>query len=384
MRVEPKSRRGFLCRRRLWTLCFLAGALVSVVVPACKANSVYDADLYVADNEEDAEDTLSTSLSVCDCNYWVRVRWRAGEWSPNPPDSRDNPFDIEIWQPGATHGDGTKIWSQYGIADVDPAWQQKVGKVTHSSALAAGTHEIRAYVHRVGTDDWERSNKCTVTVYGSCTQAYKYAWSQKHVSDLIGISSTIKTRYGALCCEGFEDEGTFSAAACHVVKEPNDPNNPMHWAEMGYERKRWGGSTQIKTYLYVRMHGDTSHSNYDDANAPGEGSSHSYNCELDKSTGKWTFYYDGSYYIDFTDTYWQSNMGGQAVWQGEIYHTENDMAGTSGNKCNFTNCQYKQDGGSYQSAGLNAGDLHSSDSSEWGAEYVNVGAFNIWDKDPLW
>ena len=158
-----------------------------MIVPACKANEVWKAELYVADNGPDAQDTISTSVSVCDCNsYWFRVRWKAGESSSSPPDARDNPFDVEIWEPGATHGDGTKIWSKYNIADVDPGWQQEVDDITSTP----GTHEIHAYVHRVGTDMWKRTNKCTVKVV-EVDKIEIYAGDPATWHDVTGISPRV-------------------------------------------------------------------------------------------------------------------------------------------------------------------------------------------------
>ena len=70
-------------------------------------------------------------------------------------------------------------------------------------------------------------------------------------------------------------------------------------------------------------------------------------------------------------------------WPGELKNKEDDMPGTSGDKCNFTECQYRVDGAAYVDAGFAAGDIHTSDASEWGAERVSDTAFNIWDKKPL-
>lgn len=193
---------------------------------------------------------------------------------------------------------------------------------------------------------------------------------------MIGVSCTIKTRYGELCCEYFSDEATFSAAVCGT-RDVNDG-----WSEAGYDRRRFGGSTTIKTHRYVWVEGSGSWYEFDDPNAPSGGTSHSYKCELDKSTGEWTFYFDDTAWISHTDTYWK-HAGASALYWGEIYHVENDMPGTSSFKCNFTNCRYKIDGGSYQSAGLTAANVISDDLNEWGAGYVDPNSFNIWDKYPL-
>ena len=58
------------------------------------------------------------------------------------------------------------------------------------------------------------------------------------------------------------------------------------------------------------------------------------------------------------------------------------MVGTSSAKCNFTDCQYSTNWGTFQSASIGTGDLHTDDSSEWGIERVSSTAFNVWDKNP--
>jgi len=373
MRVGPKNEPGFFCRRRCWTVSLLAGGLLGIMLCGealgCEVHTV---ELYVADNEVDAQDTFSTSISICDCAYWVRVRWRANE-SGRGGDPYDGPFDVEVYE------GTTKIDYSYNVPDVDPGWQQEVYEINSPpSALEVGTHTIKAKARRKESGGWKwSSNQCTVTVYGSCAQEGRwYAKADKWVSDVIGISCTIKTRYGKLCCEGFSDEGTFSAAACGI------PDVNGKWAEAGYDRRRFNGSTTIKNHRYVWVEGSGSWCKFDDVNAPGEGTTYSYKCELDKSTGEWTFYFDGTPWISHTDSYWK-HPGDAVAYQGEICHIENDMPGTSGNRCNFTSCEYKKDGGGYQSAGLTVAHVNSDDPNEWGAEYVDPNSFNIWDKNPL-
>lgn len=384
MRVGPKNEQGFLWRRKFWTLCFVTGALVGVVVPTCKANEVTKAELYLADNKADAQGSTDTSLSVCDCNYWVRVRWRAGETSPNPPDSRDNDFHIEIWQPGESRGDGVKIWSKYNIGDIDPGWQQVVGEVNHPNALETGTHNIRAYVNRDDTSLWKRSNKCTVTVYGSCTQGYRYVWAEKGDANLVGVQATIKTRYGKLCCEPFGTNAAHSDAYVNIdFADANAPHG-LRWGQTGYKKGRLVGSTNTYKCRYWETWGTKRYYNYDCDNPPAEGSFHTYCVEFDNSTGEWTFYQDGVPWDSKTDTFWVGKTCERAVWVGEIYNVEDDMPGTSSNRCNFTSCQYKKAGVGDANAGfVDPNSYHTSDANEWAWEHVSVTAFNIWDQEPL-
>ncbi len=139
----------------------------------------------------------------------------------------------------------------------------------------------------------------------------------------------------------------------------------------------------IKKYRYAEMNGSTYKVNYDSANAPAEGSTHTYQCDLDKSNGKWTFSYDGTKWQTYADNGWKNKTGDDMQYNGEIYNKEDDMPGTSANKCSFTECQYREQGKAYQDAGFAVGDIKSDDASEWGVERVSSKAFNIWDKKPL-
>ncbi|MBN1843971.1 MAG: Ig-like domain-containing protein [Deltaproteobacteria bacterium] len=216
----------------------------------------------------------------------------------------------------------------------------------------------------------------------TCTAGRKYAYGKESVADVIGIKGKIKTRYGKVCCE---DEGCSTTDAYHVVYAniTNDAGASMIWAQTGYGRERNGGSTAIKTYRYAEMNGSGYKVNYDNSNAPAEGATHTYQCDLDKSTGKWTFSYDGTEWQTFSDNGWKNKTGTVAQWVGEIYNKEDDMPGTTDSKCSFTDCQYQCDGGAYQDTGFTVGDMITSDASEWGVERVSDTEFNIWDKNPL-
>lgn len=220
---------------------------------------------------------------------------------------------------------------------------------------------------------------CTCTPHGGGGRYYTHAG--KVVASVIGASTKIKTRYGKVCCE---DEGCSTVSAYHVVYV-NVSNNSgaTKWAQSGFGRERTAGSAAIKSYRYAEMNGNAYKVNYDTSNAPAEGSVHQYECNLNKTTGKWTFLYDGTAWENFADDFWKGTTGTDVQWTGEIFNKEDDMPGTSGNKCSFTNCKYHKEGTAYADAGLVAGDVRSDDNAEWGAEHVSGTAFNIWDKSPL-
>lgn len=222
---------------------------------------------------------------------------------------------------------------------------------------------------------------CTDTVevkVCTCTPGRKYAYGRKSETKVIGIKATIKTRYGKVCCE---NEGCSTDTGYHVVYA--NISNGGSWAQSGYGRERNAGSAAINTYRYAEMNGSTYKVNYDTGNAPAEGSSHTYQCDLDRARGKWTFSQGGTAWQTYADNGWKNKTGTVAQWVGEIFNKEDDMPGTAGDKCSFTNCQYRLQGKSYKDADLTAGDMITDDASEWEAEWISGTAFNIWDKKPL-
>lgn len=213
----------------------------------------------------------------------------------------------------------------------------------------------------------------------TCTSMNRYASATKVVANLNAAKAKIKTRYGKLCCEK-EGCGTSHALHCTYVNISNE-SGAVKWAQSGYGRERNAGSAAIAADQYAEINGDGYR--IIKVPAPAEGSVHEYKIELDPATGKWSFYFDGTRWQTLADPFWNGKRGTSVQWTGEIHNKEDDMSGTAGNKCNFTECQYRVRGPLvYQDAGFSAGDPHSDDNSEWGAERVSNTAINIWDKNP--
>jgi hypothetical protein len=244
-----------------------------------------------------------------------------------------------------------------------------------SPSSSEGSDWVRATYNEQTTDD---DHDCSLTVKCCYTQQYSYMYATKTVPPLVGCEATIKTRYGDLACEGcfLQPRGHQTAMLGIIIVGGNG-----EWGETGYSRENFGIET--KKYRFAEIKNGGYHIEADYQVFPSEGSSITYKVELDKSTGYWTFYYNGTAWFTWTDfdSYWKNKTCDRAYWSGEIYNPEDDMPGTSGNKCNFTGCRYKKDGGSYQSAGLVEDDLVPS-TYKWGTEYVSGTAFNIWDKEP--
>jgi hypothetical protein len=215
----------------------------------------------------------------------------------------------------------------------------------------------------------------------TCTPGRKYAYAYKSIANLIAGRTNLKTRYAKLCCE---TEGCSTVAAFHAtyVNISNETSG-QKWAQTGVSRRRNAGSTAIIQYRKAEIQGNTYTINMDTAHAPAEGSIHEYKIELNKVTGTWSYFDNGTVWQTYADAFWRSALGTSVIWAGEIYNSEDDMPGTAGNKCTFTDCQYRVDGrAAYQDAGLVARDTRTDDANEWGVEWVSSTAFNIWDKNP--
>ena len=241
---------------------------------------------------------------------------------------------------------------------------------TPSSSV--GSDWVRATYNGQTTDD---DHDCSLTVKCCCTPQNSHIGATKYVSLLDGAKATIKTRYGDLCCEDCPlQPGGMQAGILGIIDD-----EPREWGETGYLRIMYAGEIQGR---FAEVMGPGHHLKID--LAPSEGSNITYKVELDKSTGYWKFYYNGTLWHTFTEfsSYWQNRTCGRVYWAGEITNLEDDMPGTLGNKCDFTGCQYKnKDGGTYQSAGLTSANVDPS-TVKWGAKYVSGTAFSIWDIEP--
>lgn len=161
----------------------------------------------------------------------------------------------------------------------------------------------------------------------------------------------------------------------------------MKWAQIGYVRYRSKSGPQTTTVYYKRytetkagplgadyeFHIDT----------PPASGTHEYKCYLISSLfGTWKYEYDGLPWWQFTRNGWKNVTGTHYQWSAEIWNKEDQMVGTATAKCDFTDCKYSLNWGTFQNANITSGDLYTSDPSEWGIERVSATAFNVWDKNP--
>jgi hypothetical protein len=299
-----------------------------------------------------------------------------------------SPKDIKLCGAGKTKevtATGTPAGGTFTFSSSDPAVATVVGNNNKGTitSVGQGTAVITGTYTAAGCPpctDTVTVKVCTCTPHAGGGRFYTHA-GPKFVANLIGVKAKIKTRYGKVCCE---DEGCSTVDAYHVAYA-NVSNNSaaLKWAQTGYDRHRNAGGVAVVKCRYAEMNGNAYKVNFDTANPPAEGSVHEYRCDLDNASGKWSYSYDGTVWERFVDPAWRTIQGTDVQWTGEIFNKEDDMPGTAGDKCAFTECQYRVSGHNYQDAGLVAGDIRSDDNSEWGAEFVSATAFNIWDKKPL-
>ena len=108
-----------------------------------------------------------------------------------------------------------------------------------------------------------------------------------------------------------------------------------------------------------------------------------YECRLLSLTGTWFYEYDGLPWYDWSHNNWKNHTGSEYHWTAEIYNKEDDLVGTTGARCDFSDCQYRTGaGGSFQNANIAANDIDSDDEDEWGKEWVSPTSFRVWDKNP--
>lgn len=210
----------------------------------------------------------------------------------------------------------------------------------------------------------------------ACTQGRKYAYGEKGIADLVGVSARIKTRYPVtLCCEAQGGtDAAYGVAYCNV----SGPEET--WAQSGFGRERTQGSAHIQTYRYAEVQGENYQVIYDTDNAPPNDSLHVYRCELSPATGRWSFYYDDVNWVSYVDPQWTEQLGDRVLYVGEIYNQEDSMPGTAANKCNFTACQYRvRDSDEFADVGFEDPDMHTDDAHLWGVERVSASAMNIWN-----
>ena len=144
----------------------------------------------------------------------------------------------------------------------------------------------------------------------TCTEVYQYDGVQPtSIASLIGVQSSIKTRYPRLCAEPTGSAVAFSTAYCNI----SWGNGNSQWAQTGFSRRRNSGSSSITPYRKAEVQGNQYWPIFDTDNPPAEGSVHNYRCELDSTSGTWTFYDNNVQWKSVTDCFGK-------IQQEEVFH----------------------------------------------------------------
>lgn len=216
---------------------------------------------------------------------------------------------------------------------------------------------------------------------GFCTFGRKYAGVHKNIPDATGASAVIRTRSTTLCGEP-TTHGT-AASAAWVGPVLFNAGSAVKWAQTGYWRHR-GGTTGVTIHLhqYAETQAGPNPADYERFQQPGIPSgTHQYRCSLlSPLFGTWTYEIDELPFHTFTHNGWRDVQATHVQWMGEIFNKQDQMPGTATAKCDFTDCQVSTDYSSFQNAGIVISNVKTSNTNEWGSEYVSPTAFNIWDK----
>jgi hypothetical protein len=128
------------------------GAIVTSEVGACHVTHV---DLYVTDDEDDAEETENTDLVLCGpgLSFWVRVEWSSG----GPGETEDNPFDVRMLE---------KLYDYEELWEVQIEDERPYQYICEMDPFdIPRKHKLYAEVRRVGTSSWKRSD-CSLVIDG--------------------------------------------------------------------------------------------------------------------------------------------------------------------------------------------------------------------------
>ncbi|MCX6828288.1 MAG: hypothetical protein NT002_03255 [candidate division Zixibacteria bacterium] len=196
-------------------------------------------------------------------------------------------------------------------------------------------HTSSALSVYISTSDWDTAN-CHISC---CTGGRKYAQIQKVKEDVVAIKANIATRYGRLCNSVGIIRNAFSVAYINIFM--HDGNE---WAQMGYGMERdsaFGDAIFPFKYCEVKGAEITPTAWYDRVDYPQPSQYHIYASELDPTDGTWLFKYDGVIFRSIPDEFWINKFGEAIGWSAEILNFEDDMVGTTYEKCEFTTCGYK-------------------------------------------
>lgn len=167
----------------------------------------------------------------------------------------------------------------------------------------------------------------------------KYAASvSKSGLDVVQFKATIPTVPVSL------PGGTNEAYSLVFVGTVNQPPNGTSQAQMGYGKSRTAGSSRVQEFVYCEVYHKDNNGNITDrffyTTASYPTGDNEYKGILDKTTGKWTFYLNGTALTNSGNkTYWVGETGEALIVQAEIFNKYSQGVGTSTAKCSVSNAQ---------------------------------------------
>lgn len=243
----------------------------------------------------------------------------------------------------------------------------------------------------VTVPDYSDSN-CTAC----CTPGNRYSVLRKPQPNCTGVSARIKARYGLPCDYPASDELSRGVSWVGIERVVDNPQGPiLYWGQTGVGWERFpalhGGSNQVFRLVYWEVRsteGDPRQQFFYDYSSggtvpPSDGIAQMYSCLLDHTSSRWTITIGGYEFYWSLDSFWLSNMADQATWCGEIYHAQDDMPGTEGNRCGFGGLKMGVNGSTLVTVSDDAGDqVHSDNYAEWNVRRVTADSIEIWDMKP--
>jgi hypothetical protein len=252
-----------------------------------------------------------------------------------------------------------------------PQYGGVVAKRTSAGMLLSTTAQMGPFASDCG-------NTCCTD--SSTHTGWYYAQAQRVVENITEAKAKIRTRYGKLCGEPYQSSSTLAHSTAHVGIASGD----TMWAQTGFIRFRDSTGQIDQRWYFEGVTPELEIRVGDLIYFPIEDTLHEYKLELESSTGKWFYYFDGHKRATQDFWPWIDETGNIVYWTGEIRGHESDMPGTSSNRCYFTDCQYKADF-SWHDAGLYSSGIYygSDDDNEWVFQRIDQTSFYIWDVIPL-
>lgn len=185
-------------------------------------------------------------------------------------------------------------------------------------------------------------------------ERYK-SYALKHLSDADGISALIKSRFGKLCGE-YYGNNTLAQSSAWVGLQDSIYGTFTPFIQTGYMILRLQDSTKIDTIIYAEFRERSPEASVlirSNTIKPQDNEIYKYSIEYNQTLGRFDILFNGNYWLYIDLISWDDKTFEYGAWVSEICGFETDMSGTRNNPCTFTNCEYRNQYESFQSALFN-------------------------------